>query len=58
MTEQATGGPADRERIDIAQANEITYWTGVLNVTKEQLVAAVQAVGPALMDVKRQLGLI
>lgn len=50
-------GPRDRERINIHEDYEVAYWTGALNVTKEQLIAAVKAAGVMVKDVKKQLGL-
>lgn len=49
-------GPADRDRININEAHEVSYWTGALNVTKEQLIKAVKAAGPMVKDVKKRLG--
>jgi hypothetical protein len=48
--------PADRDLINIDEAHEVSYWTGALNVTKEQLVTAVRALAPWSKDVKKRLG--
>lgn len=37
-------GPPNRDRNNIHEGHEVAYWTGALNVTKGQLVAAVKAV--------------
>ena len=49
-------GPADRGRINLDAPHEIVYWTEVLGVTREQLVACVEKVGVKAADVKRCLG--
>ena len=49
-------GPADASRIDIHEDYEVTYWCGALGCTREQLIAAVRAVGVMVADVRRYLG--
>ena len=38
-------GPADRSRINIHEAYEVSYWTGKYGCTASQLTLAVQAAG-------------
>ena len=49
-------GAADRARINIHEAHELRYWTKALDVTEQQLKAAVAQVGVMAEDVRRQLG--
>ena len=49
-------GAADRSRINVHEAHEVRYWTKALDVTEEQLKAAVAQVGVMAADVRRQLG--
>ena len=38
-------GPIDRTRINVHEAHELRYWSKALDVTEEQLRAAVAQVG-------------
>ena len=49
-------GPQDRARISLTEEHEVRYWTQALGVTKEQLAAAVQAVGSSADRVRAHLG--
>ncbi|UVH54706.1 DUF3606 domain-containing protein [Variovorax paradoxus] len=49
-------GPADRSRINVHEAWELGYWTGVLGVSEAKLREAVKAVGVMVVDVRRYLG--
>jgi hypothetical protein len=49
-------GPQDRARININEEHEVRYWTTALGVSKEQLAAAVQAVGVSADKVRAHLG--
>jgi hypothetical protein len=49
-------GKPDRDRINIHEDYEVRYWCNALGVTRDQLVAAVHAVGPMVADVRRRLG--
>ena len=49
-------GPQDRARISLSEEHEVRYWTQALGVSKEQLAAAVQAVGHSADRVKAHLG--
>ena len=49
-------GPRDASRINLQEEHEVRYWTQALGVTREQLAAAVQAVGVSADAVRRQLG--
>jgi hypothetical protein len=48
-------GPQDRNRINVNEDYEVRYWTKELNVTKERLEEAVQAVGPMADKVRSHL---
>lgn len=48
--------PVDSKRINVHEKYEINCWTRTLNVTKEQLISAVNRVGVMVEDVKRFLG--
>lgn len=54
--DKAIRGPADRTRVNVHEAYELTYWTKKFGVTPEQLRSAVQAVGPIAHNVARHLG--
>jgi len=49
-------GRQDDERINVEQEHELGYWAEKLGVSREQLRKAVQAAGPVVKDVQRQLG--
>jgi hypothetical protein len=49
-------GPQDRSRISLGEDHEIRYWTQALGVTREQLAAAVNAVGSSADRVRAHLG--
>ncbi|MDD1016906.1 DUF3606 domain-containing protein [Pseudomonas rubra] len=49
-------GPQDRNRVNTSEAWELTYWSTTFGVTKDQLIAAVKAVGPMVVDVRKKLG--
>ena len=49
-------GPQDRTRISLSEEHEVRYWTQALGVSKEQLAAAVQAVGSSADRVRAHLG--
>lgn len=51
----AKRGPQDAMRVNVNQDHEVQYWTGKFGVTKEQLAAAVKAVGPMAKDVEAHL---
>ena len=48
-------GPQDRARISLGEEHEVRYWTQALGVSKEQLAAAVQAVGSSADRVRAHL---
>lgn len=50
-----TGSP-DRDRINVDEDYELRYWTMTLGVSAEELRAAVAAVGPSTVAVRKQLG--
>lgn len=49
-------GPQDQNRINTSEEWELRYWTKEFGVTEEQLKAAVKAVGPMVVDVRKHLG--
>jgi len=49
-------GPQDRARVNTSEAWEVKYWCNEFGVTEDQLRAAVKAVGPMVVDVKKHLG--
>jgi hypothetical protein len=48
-------GAADRSRINLEQDYEVRDWSKTLGVTKEELVAAVKAVGNSADKVREYL---
>ena len=48
-------GPADASRISLSEDYEVRYWTDALGVSKEQLAAAVKAVGNSAAKVREYL---
>ncbi len=50
-----TGSP-DRDRINITEDYELQYWTKELDITADELRAAVNTVGPASKAVRAYLG--
>jgi hypothetical protein len=49
-------GPSDRDRINVNETWEVTWWCRKFGVTEAQLRAAVKAVGVMARDVARYLG--
>jgi hypothetical protein len=49
-------GPQDRNRINVNESWEVTYWTKELGVSKEELEKAVQKAGTSVSAVRQQLG--
>ncbi len=48
-------GPADASRINISEDYEVAYWCKKFGCTKEQLAAAVKAVGVMANKVQQHL---
>ena len=48
-------GRPDRDRINISEVYELRYWSNKFGVTKEELAAAVERVGPIAKDVEAEL---
>lgn len=48
--------PQDASKINIHEPYEVNYWCGELRCTKEQLIAAVHAVGVSAAAVRKHLG--
>lgn len=53
--DRAIRGPQDASRINTQEAYELEYWTDRLNVSPEDLKAAVNAVGPSVLAVQLHL---
>jgi hypothetical protein len=49
-------GPQDRARVSLSEEHEVRYWTQAFGVSREQLAAAVQAVGNSAERVRAHLG--
>jgi hypothetical protein len=49
-------GPQDRNRINVNESWEVSYWTKELGVSKEELEKAVQKAGTSVSAVRQQLG--
>ena len=49
------GGPYDRTHVNVNQGEELRFWASELNVSVEQIRAAVRKVGTAVGDVRREL---
>jgi hypothetical protein len=47
--------PQDAQRVNMSEDYEVRYWTEKFGVTKDQLAAAVKAVGPMAKDVEARL---
>jgi hypothetical protein len=54
--DRSVRGDADRKRINMQEEYEVRYWTQKWKVSREQLAAAVRAVGVMAADVARKLG--
>jgi hypothetical protein len=48
-------GPQDRTRINVHEDWELAYWAKKFGISKEQLIAAVKAVGPTVKAVEHHL---
>ena len=46
---------ANRAEINVRDGFEVRHWAKELDVSAEQIIAAVKKVGPALQDVRREL---
>jgi hypothetical protein len=49
-------GQQDRNRINVNEQWEVTYWTRELGISKEELERAVKAAGPSVAAVRQHLG--
>jgi len=49
-------GKQDDIRINRNQDHEVSYWSKELEVSKEELIKAIDAVGPLVKDVRKKLG--
>ena len=48
-------GRQDRGKINLHEDHEVRYWTRQLNVTRDELLAAVEKVGNSAAAVRKQL---
>ncbi len=53
--DRSNRGAADRTRINLQEDYEVRYWTEKWRVSREQLAAAVHAVGVMVKDVAKKL---
>lgn len=49
-------GPQDYDRINVLVEAELEYWTKQFKVSRQQLAAAIEQVGPRIPDLRRVLG--
>jgi hypothetical protein len=49
-------GPRDRQRINMSEDYEVSYWSKKWSISREQLAEAVRKVGPMSAAVGRLLG--
>lgn len=50
-------GPQAYDRINVNVESELAYWASELGITRAQLAQAIEAVGPAVLDIRKHLGL-
>ena len=55
MDNKSNTGSPDRDRVNLNEDYEVQYWTKKFGITKQQLEAAVKAVGTAAADVEKHL---
>jgi Protein of unknown function (DUF3606) len=55
VDDRAKQGESDRSLLDTGADYEFDYWTQVLGVSRERLIAAVKKVGNSTDAVKREL---
>lgn len=49
-------GPQDYDRINVLVEAELEYWTKQFKVSRQQLAAAIEQVGPRIPDLRQVLG--
>ena len=49
-------GPQHYDRVNVLVEAELDYWTKQFRVTREQLAAAIEQVGPRIPDLSKVLG--
>jgi len=49
-------GPQDRQRINLSEDYEVTYWSKKWDVSREELAEAVRKAGPMSAAVAKLLG--
>ena len=57
MDSRTKRGRPDRSKINMHQAHEVKHWTHALNVTRDELQAAIDKVGNSAATVRKQLKL-
>ncbi|HSD06228.1 DUF3606 domain-containing protein [Flavobacterium sp.] len=55
MDNKSKTGKSDDSRINVNESYELQYWSEKLNVSRDQLRNAVQAVGPDVNEVTQYL---
>ncbi|MCQ6957084.1 DUF3606 domain-containing protein [Mucilaginibacter aquariorum] len=55
MDDKTKTGSPDSKRINIHEDHEVSYWTKELNVSKEELIEAVDSVGTSVDSVRQYL---
>ncbi|MCW2573534.1 MAG: hypothetical protein JWO88_3592 [Frankiales bacterium] len=54
--DRSKAGQQDRDRIDVNEEYELRDWSQKFGVTPDELISAVQKVGPMARDVQQHLG--
>ncbi|PWF45427.1 DUF3606 domain-containing protein [Massilia glaciei] len=49
-------GPQDYDRVNVNVEAELAYWTKQFGVSRQRLARAIEAVGPRIPDLERELG--
>ena len=50
--------PQNYDRINVNVEAELAYWTREFNVPRAKLAEAIQKVGPRIVDLQQELGII
>jgi hypothetical protein len=54
--DRENSGHEDRARVNTNDAWQVAYWTRVLGLTEDRLMALVKEVGPLVANLKKKLG--
>ena len=57
VEEQPPRGPVDYGYVNVRSESERRYWSRELGCSEQQLIDAVAAVGPLVVEVKRHIGM-